>query len=550
MMSLICFQSQPPESSGYNQTTHENRGSDVTLDYIVKDLLSFFNGFKCLHETKKKIEDKCDIKKEHVGCWSADDIKQAWKKTQIMRKKSSGRQHWARVIMLQVLKTCLYYDGFNRMEAQSDPNVAAEITSSETEQVPPEIPSSSETKNNMDTKATQNDDSNTITTIKEEECLEHLDQSLAELCVSNKENVKEQTMTENPPGGEKKVMVQPHSDFSFPSVATKRSQRVSQDFDTFETNNENYPNTRQKEKREKMEDGIKKGVLNKSSSQTVYIRIPLSVMSGNESTCKLEEVKNDNPTYKLIDRVPNLTDIRKRKSYVMLHDNRTRNAAWVYEILNTSIIGQDDDHQNDEKNPTDFKVDNSIHPFYQAPESNKSHSTKHDRYDRGHLAAAANHKWCQEACRDTYLISNMAQQHEKLNRGKWKSLEQQCRKDIKEKKHAIRNIHVYTGPLYLPNNQSVSYKMVGDKAVPTHFFKVIIVEKWDDTVELKCYQMPNRELFEEFFEVSIESIEKASGLIFRESSYNRVTDSMRTVTWSENEHEASTQVKISTLHTD
>ncbi len=82
-----------------------------------------------------------------------------------------------------------------------------------------------------------------------------------------------------------------------------------------------------------------KEVPREANSQTVYIRIPFSVMSGNESPFSIDTVVPDvSPNYKLIDRVPKLTEIRKRKSYAMLYDNRTRNAAWVYEILNSETL--------------------------------------------------------------------------------------------------------------------------------------------------------------------------------------------------------------------
>uniref|UniRef100_A0A8C1P6W8 Uncharacterized protein n=1 Tax=Cyprinus carpio TaxID=7962 RepID=A0A8C1P6W8_CYPCA len=277
---------------------------------------------------------------------------------------------------------------------------------------------------------------------------------------------------------------------------------------------------------------------NKSNSQTVYIRIPFSVMSGNESPSSTDTVvQNKSPTYKLIDGVPNLTEIRKRKSYALLYDNRTKNAAWVYEILNSETLKQEVERQNV------FSVDQSIHPFYQASTDLYQHP-----YVRGHLVAAANHRWCQKALEDTFLMSNISPQHTKLNNGSWKSLEQEYHRKAKDKQNDICNVHVYTGPLYLPRDKK--YKEIRGQAVPTHFFKVIIVEHCDGTVELKCYQMSNDE--SEYSTVTIEEIERASGLIFRENSCSKgETDSDREITWTgENEYgetcTVKTQVKIST----
>ncbi|XP_056117892.1 endonuclease G, mitochondrial-like [Rhinichthys klamathensis goyatoka] len=275
-------------------------------------------------------------------------------------------------------------------------------------------------------------------------------------------------------------------------------------------------------------------------------------MNGDASTCinNPETVKNGKPIYKLIDRAPNLAEIIQKKSYALLYDNRTRNAAWVYEILNTSTLSK----EYKKKQRPFFEVDNSVHPFYRAKESGKEFI---GGYDRGHLAAAANHRWCQEAFEDTFSISNMTPQHESLNGPIWSKLEEDCREKILERKSEIRNVHVYTGPLYLPRNDDsneVCYRMITDKAVPTHFFKVVILENKDDTVELKCYKVPNEELAENDLEkyiVEIEYIESISGLIFRENGSNQgEIDSERTVTWEGNGCVAESKVKISTPRTN
>lgn len=119
----FSLQNQSSETSGNYKTTLEKGGRnppDVTLDYIVRDLLKFFNGFPCLEEAKMKIEQKYDIKKEHGDCWPDDDIKRAWGKTKRLNIKKHKRKHWARVITLQLMKRWLYCDEFKRREEPSD----------------------------------------------------------------------------------------------------------------------------------------------------------------------------------------------------------------------------------------------------------------------------------------------------------------------------------------------------------------------------------------------------------------------------------------------
>ncbi|EMP34699.1 TBC1 domain family member 13 [Chelonia mydas] len=66
----------------------------------------------------------------------------------------------------------------------------------------------------------------------------------------------------------------------------------------------------------------------------------------------------------------------------------------------------------------------------------------------------------------------------------------------------------------------IKYQVIGKNhvAVPTHFFKVLILEKLNGEIELRSYVMPNSPVEEtiplERFLVPIESIERASGLLF------------------------------------
>lgn len=67
-------------------------------------------------------------------------------------------------------------------------------------------------------------------------------------------------------------------------------------------------------------------------------------------------------------------------------------------------------------------------------------------YDRGHLAAAGNHKAHQKHCEQTFFLSNMAPQVGRgFNRDSWNRLERYVRKLTK----TYPNVYVCTGPLYL-----------------------------------------------------------------------------------------------------
>jgi endonuclease G, mitochondrial len=68
-------------------------------------------------------------------------------------------------------------------------------------------------------------------------------------------------------------------------------------------------------------------------------------------------------------------------------------------------------------------------------------------FDRGHMAAAGNHRITQQHCDQTFVLSNMAPQVGKgFNRDAWNNLEQHVRKLT----HFYKNVYICTGPLYLP----------------------------------------------------------------------------------------------------
>ncbi|KAI4895833.1 hypothetical protein NFI96_016985 [Prochilodus magdalenae] len=224
---------------------------------------------------------------------------------------------------------------------------------------------------------------------------------------------------------------------------------------------------------------------------------------------------------------PSLSNIKSRESYVTSYDPRSRTAAWVIEHLTPETLsGQSD------RKLCDFKEDDSVHHYHRSTNGDY----KGSGFDRGHLAAAANHKWSQKAMEDTFYLSNVAPQNPHLNQNAWNNLEKHCRSLTKQ----YHNVFVCSGPLYLPRQELdgkmyVKYQVIGKNhvAVPTHFFKVLILENRRGEVELRPYVMPNMPVDEkiplERFLVPIESIERASGLLFVPNILKR-TNSLQAIT--------------------
>lgn len=212
---------------------------------------------------------------------------------------------------------------------------------------------------------------------------------------------------------------------------------------------------------------------------------------------------------------PSLDNIRSFDDYILSYDRRIRSASWVFEHLTADHIK----HNNEvDRSKSDFKVDESIHHFFRADNSDY----KKSGYDRGHLAAAGNHKRDQRHMDQTFYLSNISPQVGKgFNRDSWNRLEGHVRKLTK----VYPNVYVCTGPLFLPHKESngklyVKYEVIGDKnvAVPTHFFKIIVGQSADGKLSMESYVMPNQVISDETpldnFKVPPESIERAAGLLF------------------------------------
>ncbi|KAL5289104.1 ENDOG family protein [Megaselia abdita] len=212
---------------------------------------------------------------------------------------------------------------------------------------------------------------------------------------------------------------------------------------------------------------------------------------------------------------PGLDNVRSYSDYVLSYDRRNRVAHWVFEHLTAESIKSND---KVDRSKCDFRSDESIHPFFRSENTDY----KKSGFDRGHMAAAGNHRLHQSHCDETFFLSNMAPQVGKgFNRDSWNRLESYVRKLTK----IYPNVYCCTGPLYLPKREPdgkmyVKYEVIGSNtvAVPTHFYKVVVGETADGHLEMEAYIMPNQIISDDtpltVFQVPAETIERSSGLLF------------------------------------
>jgi endonuclease G len=226
-------------------------------------------------------------------------------------------------------------------------------------------------------------------------------------------------------------------------------------------------------------------------------------------------LKNINRTSQIMQHgYPSLDNLRIFDNYVLSYDRRNRIPNWVFEHITFPGLRPSDDV---DRGKSEFKEDMAIHPFFRS--SNLDY--KGSGYDRGHMAAAANHRSTQSFMDQTFFLSNIAPQVGKgFNRDKWNELE----KAVRDLAKANDNVWVCTGPLYLPKREAgdnklyVKYEVIGasNVAVPTHFFKVILCEK-QGVYSLYSYVLPNLPCDSSTpltsYLVPIDSIERAAGFL-------------------------------------
>lgn len=220
------------------------------------------------------------------------------------------------------------------------------------------------------------------------------------------------------------------------------------------------------------------------------------------------------------------------KDFIISYDSRNRIPNWVYEHLTCDKLIKDDpcdrrvkvDRQqcasNEDKDRPKFIPDCRIHGYHRADARDYCDSD----YEMGLLAQPENYPYDVEAFCECFTMTNIVPQLPGFNCGPWFDLECYIReKLVRENK----GVYVCSGPLFLPcSEDDRAIKMFdvlgdGEVSVPTHFFKVIVIETHDGQLELESYMMPNGTPEEggddtklEDFLTPLCQIEHHSGLIF------------------------------------
>lgn len=216
---------------------------------------------------------------------------------------------------------------------------------------------------------------------------------------------------------------------------------------------------------------------------------------------------------------PSTDNIRLFDDFIVSYDRRLRTAAWTYEHLTPDKI---DNNNHTDRSHAEFCEDKTLHEYF------RSHPADYrgSGYDRGHLAAAGNHKLRQQDVEQTFVLSNISPQEPTFNREGWNKLEKYVRYRTKQSK----NLFVVTGPLFLAKQDAqngryyVHYEVIGANqvSVPTHFFKVFAYETKEGAMRMEAFLMPNDKSINNKIRLEdyrvplnkLDIIERSAGVIF------------------------------------
>lgn len=145
-------------------------------------------------------------------------------------------------------------------------------------------------------------------------------------------------------------------------------------------------------------------------------------------------------------------------------------------------------------------------------------------FDRGHLVPRADMNRTEAAMLNTFVLTNMTPQHARFNQGLWGELETQ----VREMAYRNKKIYIVSGSVFDKNGDHVRdadadadrMQPFDNVAIPTHFYKVVLHQLDDGTIESVAVLVPNentsmnkaeRLAFLNSHRVSVDEIEAVSG---------------------------------------
>lgn len=214
--------------------------------------------------------------------------------------------------------------------------------------------------------------------------------------------------------------------------------------------------------------------------------------------------------------MPAADQILTNRHYTIGYSYYFRQAKWALEIVDsdTSDVQRVDNFRPDFRIPQRFRAD-----LVQYEGSG---------YDRGHLVASANQFETIIQNSETFLLSNMAPQHPKFNRGIWKNLEDAIR-ELDAKKEILET-YVICGPIFNFDMPILTIDPDKEKEntlpIPHAFFKSILTENDRGSLHMWSFLIPNEDTKKPLvdFLIPARKIERYSGFLLWESLMGKEID--------------------------
>lgn len=216
---------------------------------------------------------------------------------------------------------------------------------------------------------------------------------------------------------------------------------------------------------------------------------------------------------------PQYNPIRSFDKFVVSYDSRNKIPYWVYECIGKENLSGEADRAK-----SDFKEDEQIPDQHRAT----LEDYKGSGYDRGHATTSSNYSNSQKDMDESFTLSAVFPQLGwNFNSGMWNKVEKAIQ-GMATNFEKEQTAHIITGPLFLGKNKGttasrvVKYPLIGknDVAVPTHFFKVVLVDRGNEKFEEYAVLVPHTNYSDDLplsnFATSIEKIERLAGLWFFE----------------------------------
>ena len=152
------------------------------------------------------------------------------------------------------------------------------------------------------------------------------------------------------------------------------------------------------------------------------------------------------------------------------------------------------------------------------PRQQLSDWTRDYNMSHGHMCPAGDNKWDKAAMNQSFLLTNMCPQDEKLNGGAWKKLEEKCRTWANK----YGDIYIVAGPIF---NKPITRTLgEGKIAVPDAFFKVVLCLEGTPKAIGFLYKNDSSSQSIRDCACSVDSIEELTGIDFFYSLSDDIED--------------------------